>query len=195
FEHDGKSYVIKKSFLRSPSAVLTENGREIARFAEADKAVWDILGISPGSGRSLDEGAFGLLWVGQGSSFTAPVPGTGASSLLNAAIESEVGTLVGGDRARRAIDEINAELRRNLTDSERGPGSEGPLARAQHNLEHGREAEADSFSKLSALEQQVAELSQRRRRHRQVTDPAAVAQMTQDLTDARNSLREAQAAA
>ena len=194
FEHGGKRYVIKKSFLRSPSAVLTEDGREIARFAEADKAVWDILGISPGSGRSIDEGAFGLLWVGQGSSFTAPVPGNGASSLLNAAIESEVGALVGGERARRAIDEINAELRRNLTDSERGPRSDGPLARAQDNLEHWREAEADSFTKLSALEQQFAELTQRRRRHRQITDPAAVAQMTQELTDARDSLREAQAA-
>jgi hypothetical protein len=194
FEHDGKRYVIKKSFLRSPSAVLTEAGREIARFADADKAVWDILGISPGSGRSIDEGAFGLLWVGQGSSFTAPVPGSGASSLLNAAIESEVGALVGGERARRAIDEINAELRRNLTDSERGPRSDGPLARAQENLGHWREAEADSFAKLSALERQFAELTQRRRRHRQITDPAAVAQMTQELTDARNCLREAQAA-
>ena len=194
FEHDGTPYVIKKSFLRSPSAFLTEDGREIARFADADKAVWDILGISPGSGRSIDEGAFGLLWVGQGSSFTAPVPGNGASSLLNAAIESEVGALVGGERARRAIDEINAELRRNLTDSERGPRSDGPLARAQDHLEHWREAEGDSFTKLSALEQQFAELAQRRRRHRQITDPAAVAQMTQELTDARDSLREAQAA-
>ena len=194
FEHDGKHYVIQKSFLRSPSAVLTENGRVIARFADADKAVWDILGISPGSGRSIDEGAFGLLWVGQGWSSTAPVPGSGASSLLTAAIESEVGALVGGERARRAIDEINAELRRYLTDSERGPRSDGPLARAQDNLEHWREAEADSFAKLSALEQQFAELTQRRRRHRQITDPAAVAQMTQELTDARNSLREAQAA-
>src|SRR5690348_9256713 len=100
FEHDGRRYAIKKSFLRSPSAVLTEDGREIARFAEADKAVWDILGISPGSGRSIDEGAFGLLWVGQGSSFAAPIPGTGASTLLNAAVESEVGALVGGERAR-----------------------------------------------------------------------------------------------
>ena len=194
FEHGGKRYVIKKCFLRSPSAVLSEDGREIARFAEADKAVWDILGISPGSGRSIDEGAFGLLWVGQGSSFTAPVPGTGASSLLNAAIESEVGALVGGERARRTIDEINAELRRNLTDSERGPRSDGPLARAQENLEHWREAEGDSFAKLSTLEQQFAELTQRRRRHRQITDPAAVAQMTQELAHARNSLREAQAA-
>lgn len=194
FEHDGKRYAIKKSFLRSPSAVLTEDGREIARFAEADKAAWDILGISPGSGRSIDEGAFGLLWVGQGSSFTAPVPGSGASSLLNAAIESEVGALVGGEGARRTIDEIKAELRRNLTDSERGPRSDGPLARAQDNLKHWREAEADSFAKLNALEQQFAELDQRRRRHRQITDPVAVALTTQELTDARNSLREAQAA-
>jgi chromosome segregation ATPase len=194
FEHDGKRYVIKKSFLRSPSAVLTEDGREIARFAEADKAVWDILGISPGSGRSIDEGAFGLLWVGQGSSFMAPVPGTGASSLLNAAIESEVGALVGGERARRAIDQINAELRRNLTESERSPRSDGPLAREQDNLEHWRDAEAESIAKLNALEQQFAELTQRRRRHRQITDPAEIAQMTQELTDARNSLREAEAA-
>ena len=109
-------------------------------------------------------GAFGLLWVGQGSSFTAPVPGTGTLSLLNAAIESEVGALVGGERARCAIDEINAELRRNLTDSGRGPRSDGPLARMQDNLEHWREVEADNFTKLSALEQQFTELTQRRRR-------------------------------
>ncbi len=57
FEHDDRRYVIRKSFLRSPSALLTEDGREIARFAEADKAVWDILGIGPGSGRSIDDGA------------------------------------------------------------------------------------------------------------------------------------------
>jgi hypothetical protein len=195
FEHGGKRYVVKKSFLRSPSAILAEDGREIARFAEADKAIWDILGIGPGSGRSMDDGAFGLLWVGQGSSFTAPVPGTGASSMLNAAIESEVGALVGGDRARRAIDAINGELRRNLTDSERGPRSDGPLAQAQDNLQHWREVEADSSTKLSALEQQFSELAQRRSRHRQMTDPAAVAQMTQELAEARNRLREAQAAA
>jgi hypothetical protein len=61
-------------------------------------------------------------------------------------------------------------------------------------LRHWREVEAARFTKLSALEQQFAELTQRRRRHRQITDPAAMAQMTQKLTGARNSLREAQAA-
>lgn len=195
FEHDGKRYVIKKSFLRSPSAVLTENGREIARHAEADKAIWDILGMAPGSGRSIDDGAFGLLWVGQGASFMAPIPGSGASSLLNAAIESEVGALVGGERARLAIGEINRELRRNLTDSERGPRSDGPLARARDQLEHWRKLEADALAKVNALEKQFAEITQLRRRHREITDPATMAQMTQELAGARSSLRDAQAAA
>lgn len=195
FEHDGKRYVIKKSFLRSPSAVLTENGREIARYAEADKAIWDILGMAPGSGRSIDDGAFGLLWVGQGASFAAPIPGSGASSLLNAAIESEVGALVGGERARLAIDEINRELQRNLTDSERGPRSDGPLARARDQLEHWRKLEVDASAKVNALENQFSEITQLRRRHREITDPALMAQMTEELAGARSSLREAQAAA
>lgn len=194
FEHESKRYVIKKSFLRSPSAVLTENGREIARGVEADKAIWDILGMAPGSGRSVDEGAFGLLWVGQGGSFTAPVPGSGASSLLNSAIESEVGALVGGERARLAIDEITDEIRRNMTDSERAARSDGPLGRARERLEQWRKSEADACAKVAALETQFAELARYRRRHREVTDPTALAQMTQELADARNGLREAQAA-
>lgn len=194
FEHESKRYVIKKSFLRSPSAVLTENGREIARAAEADKAIWDILGMAPGSGRSIDDGAFGLLWVGQGASFSAPVPGSGASSLLNSAIESEVGALVGGERARLAIDEITGEIRRNMTDSERAPRSDGPLGRARERLELWRRSEADSCAKVAALETQFSELARYRRRHREVTDPTVVAQMTQDLGDARNGLREAQVA-
>ncbi|MCC8936013.1 AAA family ATPase [Bradyrhizobium sp. Arg68] len=194
FEHEGKRYVIKKSFLRSPSALLTENGREIARAAEADKAIWDILGMGPGSGRSIDEGAFGLLWVGQGASFSAPVPGSGASSLLNSAIESEVGALVGGERARSAIDEITGEIRRNMTDSERAPRSDGPLWRARERLEQWRKSEADACAKVAALETQFAELARYRRRHREVTDPTALAQMIQELADVRNGLREAQAA-
>ena len=61
-----------------------------ARSKQADEAVWELLGVSPGSGRTLDDGAFGVLWVGQGASFGIPVPGPVASSALNSAIESEV---------------------------------------------------------------------------------------------------------
>ena len=154
FEHDGRTYIITKSFLRSPSAVLTENGREIARSKQADEAVWDLLGVSPGSGRTVDDGAFGVLWVGQGASFGVPAPGPAASSALNTAIESEVGNLIGGERARQTVDDINTELRRSLTETDR-PKSDGPLHRATREAEQWRTAETEARSKLAALEQQL----------------------------------------
>ena len=51
----GRTNLIRKSFLRPPSATLTEDGRERARFKQADEAVWDILGLRPGSGRSTQQ--------------------------------------------------------------------------------------------------------------------------------------------
>jgi AAA domain len=120
FEQNGRAYVIRKAFLRSPSATLTQDGREIARSKQADEAIWDILGVSPGSGRALDDGAFGLLWVGQGASFTTPVLGAGASSMLNAAIESEVGALI-----RR----ISRRRRRPSSTCSHAMGSRSPTLR------------------------------------------------------------------
>jgi len=171
FERQGRTYVIRKSFLRSPSATLIEDGREIARGKQADEAIWDILGVSPGSGRSLDDGAFGLLWVGQGASFSAPYPGAGASSMLNSAIESDVGALIGGERARHALEAIASELRRYLTDSEQRPRTDGPLHRAIANADRWRAAEAENQTKMNALEAQFDELGRHRRRLQDLTAP------------------------
>lgn len=194
FEHDGRTYVITKSFLRSPSAILTENGREIARSKQADEAVWDLLGVSPGSGRTVDDGAFGVLWVGQGASFGVPAPGPAASSALNTAIESEVGNLIGGERARQTVEDINAELRRSLTETDR-PKSDGPLHRATRDAEQWRTAEAEARTKLNALEQQFTELLQLRERHRDLTDPAIAHQLANELVEAKESLDAARLSA
>lgn len=194
FLHDGHTYVITKCFLRSPSATLTEDGREIARSKQADEAVWELLGLSPGSGRTLDDGAFGVLWVGQGASFGVPVPGPAASSVLNSAIESEVGALIGGERARLTIEDINTELRRYLTDTDR-PKTDGPLHRAIREVEHWRVAETEALSKLTALEQQFANLLQLRQRHQELTDPAATEQLAKDVIEAKNSLTDARSSA
>ena len=44
----GHTYVITKCFLRSPSATLTEDGREIARSKQADEAVsWNFWASNP----------------------------------------------------------------------------------------------------------------------------------------------------
>jgi uncharacterized protein YhaN len=195
FEHSGKTYVIKKSFLRSPSATLSEDGREIARFKQADEAVWEILGLRPGSGRTLDDGAFGLLWVGQGASFAPPEPGTVATSVLSSAIEAEVGALVGGERARHVLNDLSSGLRRYLTASEQNPRADGPLHAALESAQQWRAAEADHRAKLTALETQFEDLRQHRRLLRDLTNPVAVEQLTQEISSARKDLAEARAAA
>jgi hypothetical protein len=187
FEHRGRTYIITKSFLRSPSALLTENGREIARSKQADETVWDLLGVSPGSGRAVDDGAFGVLWVGQGASFRVPAPGPAASSALNTAIESEVGSLIGGERARQTVEDINAELRRSLSETDR-PKSDGPLYRATRDAEQWCAAEAEARTKLTALEQHFTELLQLRERHRDLTDLATAHQLASELVEAKESL-------
>jgi chromosome segregation ATPase len=194
FEQKGRTYVIRKSFLRSPSASLSEDGCEVARFKQADEAVWEILGVRPGSGRTLDDGAFGLLWVGQGASFAVPVPGAGAANLLNTVIESEVGALVGGERARHVVDALNAELRRYVTNTEQHPKADGPLGRARAEAERWRAAESEHQAKLAALEAQFGELAEHRRRHLELTDPVAIEELTQQLVNARSHLAEARAA-
>lgn len=195
FEHNGKIYVIKKSFLRSPSATFSEDGREIARFKQADEAVWQILGVHPGSGRALDDGAFGLLWVGQGASFAPPEPSTVATSILSSAIEAEVGALVGGDRARHLLNDLSVGLRRYLTASEQHPKADGPLHAALESAERWRTAEADHRAKLTTLETQFEELGELRRRRSDLTDPVAVERLTQEISGARKDLAEARAAA
>jgi hypothetical protein len=187
FEHSGRNYAIRKSFLRSPAAVLSENGSEIARSKQADEALWDLIGVGPGTGRTVDDGAFGVLWVGQGSSFTVPTPSPAASSTLNSAIESEVGALIGGERARKTVEDINAELRRSLTDTDR-LRNDGPLYRATSELEQCREVEAQTKQKLSALEHQFIELAKLRDNHRELTNPTYSNQLAGELAQARADL-------
>lgn len=193
FEHEAKSYIIKKSFLRSPSASLMQDGREIARGKQADEAVWSILGLGPGTGKSLDDGAFGMLWVGQGGSFAAPVPGPGASSMLTTVIESEVGAVVGGERARQLLDDIAGELKWQLTDSGK-PRVDRPLSRALANVGKWRSSEDEHEAKLSALDAQFNALLQHRRRLNELTNTAAAQELAQDLAGARAASNEAKSA-
>ena len=194
FVRNGHTYVIKKCFLRSPSATLIEDDHEIARGKQADEAVWELLGLSPGSGRTLDDGAFGVLWVGQGASFKVPAPGIAASSVLNSAIESEVGALIGGERARQVVEDINTELRRYLTDTNR-PKSDGPVHRAIQEVEHWQARETDAQGKLTSLEQQFTNLLTLRQQHQELTNPATADQLAKELVEAKNSLAEARSSA
>jgi hypothetical protein len=194
FEHGGKSYEIAKSFIKSPSASLTRDGVEMARGREADEAVWDILAITPGSGRSVDESAFGILWVSQGHSFHVPEPSEAATTALNAAIQQEVGTLVGGERARQVLATLKTGLALLVTEGGK-PKAGGAFAEATTQLVNVAAALETATGKLAELDQHLDELEAARGERKNTADPALVQQTIRDLEDARKSLKEGEAAA
>lgn len=194
FEHAGQVYTVTKSFVKSPAASLTRGGVEVARGREADEMLWELLGITPGSGRSVDEAAFGILWVGQGQSFKAPEPTEAATNVLNTAIQSEVGSLVGGERARLVVASLKDELSKLVTDKGK-PKAGSPLADGMSRLEALRRDLADGDVRLSILDNQLVELGSKRSERARLADPALLVEMAADLETAQKSLREGEGAA
>ena len=194
FEHEGQSYKITKSFMKSPTASLVRGTTEIARGREADELIWELLGIAPGTGRSVDEAAFGILWVGQGQSFYVPEPSEAATTTLNSAIQAEVGTLVGGERARTVLSNLKAEIASLVTDTGR-PKAGGPLAAATMRHEAlGDDLEA-AERRLAVLELQLVDLAAKRNERDRLGDPSLLAKMEGDLSTARKDLKVGEAAA
>lgn len=194
FEKDGKAYEIRKSFLRSKSASFSCDGIEKARNAEADEEVWKLLGIEQKSTRALDEAAYGILWVAQGQSFETPEPSEGAKSAFNAVIQQEVGTLVGGERARMVLAGVNEELGRYITRSGQ-PKAGGALDAAEKDGRRLTDERMEAESLHAALRTRIEQLDGLRREHRSVSDPAAIRQLEDQLAEARHRLAEAEKAA
>lgn len=188
FNHEGHSYDLHKSFLKSPSARLSRNGVLLARDSEADEQVWELLGITPGTSRLPDEAAFGLLWVGQCQSLIAPAPSEAATATLNQAIQDEVGSLVGGERARLLLAELRDTLGKTLT--EKGKARAGsPLGQAQQQLLELEEACRQTEERLQALEQQLTARAAKQADRLRLTDPVLTEQLRNDLENARRDLK------
>lgn len=190
-EHGGESYEIAKSFLKSPSARLMRNGIEIARDRAADEELWELLGIAPGSGRSVDDAAFGILWVSQGHSFSVPEPSAAAASALNAAIQQEVGTLVGGERARGVLAQLAASLGRSLTETGRPKKGSG-LDDASRQVEGLAKELAQAEQQLAELDASLDKLAGLRQHHKQLSDPAETARLQKDLEETGRQLKSAE---
>jgi DNA repair exonuclease SbcCD ATPase subunit len=193
FEKDGRNYEIRKSFLRSKAASLSCDGVETARNAEADEEVLRLLGIEQRSARALDEAAFGILWVAQGRSFETPEPSEGARSALNAVIQQEVGTLVGGERARLLINSVNEELGRYVTKTGQAKAN-GPLDRAQKERARLTGEHMDAEASLATLHARLEDLDKLRRELKVANDPAAMQSWNEQLKQAKDRLEAAERA-
>ncbi len=191
FSHKDDDYSIEKSFIRSPSAVLRRNGVEIARGRQADEELWEILGIAPGGGRSVDEAAFGLLWVGQGQSFKTPSLTDAAADALNDIVQQEVGTMVGGERARSVLTAIRGELDEHLTANTGKVKNGGPLGRALATAKRLSEDLADTRQRLRIADEQISNLDDLTRERDGLTDPAVVKKTKDELATAEKDLDSA----
>ncbi|WP_342641080.1 AAA family ATPase [Rhodoligotrophos ferricapiens] len=191
FEHEGSAYILRKSFLKSPSASLSRGEREVARGAQADEMVWELLGIGRGQGRSVDDAAFGLLWVGQGQSFQLPRPSDGATSALTAAIQAEIGDIVGGERARNVLGALKTDLDRLVTDKGK-PKANGPLALAEARLDEVTAELDEAERRLTILDEQLVRLSAKQAERARWADPAEAARQRAELDEARKAHQAAE---
>jgi DNA repair exonuclease SbcCD ATPase subunit len=194
FEHGGKSYEIEKSFLKQRRASFRADGREVATNQEADEALWEVLGVAPGSGRAVDQAQFGLLWVSQGQSFERPALSGAATGALAAAVQAEVGALVGGERARLLLGELKRDIGEFVTESSAKPKAGGPLAQALNESAVLTGAIAEAERKLATMESQIERLAQLRRERADVADPDAIRRDEADLAAAEADLAAARAA-
>ena len=194
FEHDGERYKLTKSFLKSPKAVLRQEGKAIARDREANDEAWRLLSIVPGSGRSVDEAAFGLLWVAQGKSLAAPQPTEAATTALNEAIQQEVGELVGGERAPTVLQSLKSDLYNLVTEKRNEPKTGGPYDAALKQLQNLNDELEDAKGKLRELDDQITELTSKRSEHQKLDDTLENERINGELESARQALEQGEEA-
>lgn len=179
FTHEGRAYRLVKRFVKSRHAALIDltTGETIAHKREAEERLGEMLGLN-----SSARGPSGLLWVRQGDSMDqAQDDGQVASRL-----ESELSTLVGGERARAYLERTETELYTFLTATGRVKTG-GPLAIAEEALS-ATEANLDTArAAQTATRQMGLDLAR-------IQDQIAATETQGNAETETNQLKEARAA-
>lgn len=203
FEVGTELWEVEKQFLKAPYILLTGPSGRFESDA-AEEKLQSILGFEKGNNRSNDletRGALGLLWVEQATALTVDPPGRLARDKIRSALESEVGTVVGGRRfelVKARIEDAYTALK-----TPRSGKSTGRLAEAELALKSAQEQSAHCISLLRQYEQALTSLDQARSSkrliERELADPEQAKRKSLLLEDLRLSetsqLRLASAAA
>src|SRR5690625_521270 len=191
FELDDGLYCITKRFIKKPYARLACPDGRILEGDAAELKLRELLGFEEaGKTGAKPEtiGMWNVLWVQQGQSFGALDLPDSARSSLHSALESEVGTVLGGRRGRALPQVIAKQLSALVTSTgrPRGPYKEllDQVVSARDALEdlRGRRRElSDTLEELDAAEEKLCrletgareaadqqELEEARKRHREL---------------------------
>jgi DNA repair exonuclease SbcCD ATPase subunit len=160
-----ESWKIAKRFLKGPQVEVTgPQGR--AQGEEAENRLQALLGFVKDSSQRGDPttyGALGLLWVPQAQALEVTAPGSIVRSSIQATLEAEVGTIVGGaayERVRKRIDE-QYDIYWTPTGKAQ---SKGRWQAARDRDQQARQTAADATKRLDALETSFGELETARGR-------------------------------
>ena len=127
FSSEGRDYRFSKRFLKSKGARLQDDitGEVLGIDRAAEEALAKLLRSD-----RFEGGPSGLLWVRQGTS----MEGITDNGQIASRLEGELGTLIGGERARDYLARVETELAAVLTPSGQEKKS-GPLRLAREALE------------------------------------------------------------
>ena len=167
-------YRIRKRFIKKPYARLDcPDGRTL----EGDAAEDELRGLlsfgKPGSRGAQPEtlGMWNVLWVKQGRSFGAPDLPESARGNLRGALESEVGTVLGGRRGRELPQAIEKQLGELVTASKNKPTGQykeflerrTSLNEEIEGLRQHREELSDTLTRLEDRQETLKRLSSENR--------------------------------
>jgi DNA repair exonuclease SbcCD ATPase subunit len=123
FSLDSETYQLRKVFANQQGSALLKCTRGGPwQNDAADERLQELLKYTPrGRGESSQEnrGLTGLLWIEQGRAFTTLDPNRDSKNAITAAIEGEVGQVLGGERGRRLLDSVSSQLERYFTSTGR----------------------------------------------------------------------------
>jgi len=127
FTSEGQDYRFYKRFLKQKGARLQDakTGETLALDRSAEEELSRLLRSD-----RFDGGPSGLLWVRQGTS----MEGIADDGQIASRLEGELGTLIGGERAREYLTRVETELAEVLTRSGQEKKN-GPLRRAREAVE------------------------------------------------------------
>ena len=165
FELENGIHTISKRFMKNPYARLRCPDGTVFEGDAAEDRLRDLLNFSePGKKGGSPEtlGMWNVLWVKQGQSFSALDIPKSARANLHGALESEVGTVLGGRRGRDLPQTIEKQLGELITSTGRSRGKYKTaieqVADIENELEELREKKRDLSDTLKDLEEDQQKL-------------------------------------
>ena len=183
FSSEGRDYRFSKRFLKSKGARLQDDitGEVLGIDRAAEEALAKLLRSD-----RFEGGPSGLLWVRQGKS----MEGITDNGQIASRLEGELGTLIGGERARDYLARVETELAAVLTPSGQEKKS-GPLRLAREAVE-ATQAELLEATRLRDLTRSIGiELGQVTREIDRVSREAEDDTMSKQIETTRGAMERA----